>query len=126
MAWVNEARKRAADAGRGSIADYMIGEMLSGSPPGSDGAWPHEAVRDVVEQVGSERLESGIETGRYNARGIHWRAPGGAQEFALAAQYSEFAEKCADQWPRTAAMLREIERKYKGEGRWHEAREEID
>ena len=50
----------------------------------------------------------------------------GVQEFALAAEYAAFAKKCADRWPRTAAILRDIERKYKGEGRWHKAREEFD
>jgi hypothetical protein len=104
----------------------MIGEMLSGSSHGSDGAWPNEAVRDVIEIVQSERLDRGIEIGKYNARGAHWRAPGGSQEFALAAEYAHYAATCADRWPRTAALLREMERKYKGEARWHEAREEID
>jgi hypothetical protein len=97
-----------------------------GSNVGSDGAWPHEAIRDVIEHVESERLDSGIAIGKYNARGAHWRAPGGSQEFALAAQYASYAAKCADRWPRTAALLRDLERKYKGEARWHEAREEID
>jgi hypothetical protein len=126
LTWVEKARRLSADAGRASIGDYMIGEMLSGSPPGTDGAWPHEAVRDVIERVQSERLDSGIEIGKYNARGVHSRAPGGSQEFALAAEYAGYATKCADRWPRTAAHLREMERKYKGEARWHEAREEID
>jgi len=126
LAWVTEARERAAAARRLSIGDYMIGETLSGSGHGSDGAWPHEAVRDVIEHVQSERLDSGIEIGKYNARGVHSRAPGGAQELAIAAEYAKHAEKCADRWPRTAALLREMERKYKGEAQWHEAREEID
>jgi hypothetical protein len=91
--------------------------MLSGSPMGQDEAWPHEAVRDLVEMVGSSDLERGIAIGKRNSRGPVWRAPG-AQEEELARQFESYSEP--DRWPRSSALLRDIARQYMGEARWHD------
>jgi hypothetical protein len=55
--------------GRRVVGEQHIGQMLSHSPIGTDGYWPHEAVRRVVEEVSSEQLERGLEMGAFNNRG---------------------------------------------------------
>ena len=52
-AWVSQARLKATARGRARAADRRIGRVLAFSPAGADGAWPHEAVRAVVERVQS-------------------------------------------------------------------------
>ena len=108
--WVRRARELLRARGRAVIGDEMIGQMLSGSPHGPDGGWPHPAVRDVIEEVASPDLERGIEIGVYNSRGTIVKDPyeGGTQERKLAERYEGYAKAAADRWPRTAALLRRI------------------
>ena len=117
--WVRRARAATTASGRGAVADGQIGQVLSGSPMGVDSAWPHIAVRDIIEEVASAELESGIEIGKYNSRGVVSRqiGEGGVQERQLAERYAGFASAVGDRWPRTAAMLRRMAERYRTDAR---------
>lgn len=121
--WVREARQTFSESGRATIGDELIGEVLAASPLGADGAWPAEAIRDVVEVVASERMETGLAIGRYNQRGVHSRAlfDGGAQERTLADTYRGWASTMTSRWPRTARILRTLADDYAREARRHDA-----
>lgn len=111
--WVREARLQLSDRDRADIGDEQIGQLLSGSPPGSDDTWPAEPVRDLLEQIGSRDIENGMHVGRLNSRGVTSRGvyDGGAQERALAAQYREWADQTKG-WPRTSRLLKELAESY--------------
>ena len=73
--WACRARELTQANGR-RIGDQTIGEVLSGSPAGTDGVWPAEPVRDIIENVASPDLELGFQIGCYNGRGASqktWR-----------------------------------------------------
>jgi hypothetical protein len=131
-AWVARARQMLQSRGRSKIGDEMIGQLLSGSPSGPDGAWPHPAVRDLIERLVSTELERGIEIGRYNSRGVVTKDPyeGGRQERQIAESYERDARTIADRWPRTAAMLRRMAETYLAEAaredREAELRQDLD
>lgn len=120
--WVAKARELAKLAGREVIAEQKIGEILSASSIGSDGNWPAEPVRDLIEQIRSTHIETGLVIGRRNRRGVTHRifGDGGGQERSLAAQYRAYAKATALQWPRTSAMLEDIARDYDKDARWHD------
>jgi hypothetical protein len=122
--WINRARQLLKERGREIIGDQTIGGALIYTPPDPDGAWPHVAVRNIIEELGSEQLERGIEIGVYNSRGVFMKSPtaGGEQERQIAEKYQGYANQVADRWPRTAAMLRRIARSYISDAR----REDID
>ena len=105
----------------------MIGQVLSGSPVGADGAWPHESIRDLIEELACKDIEVGFKVGLYNSRGIVSRglADGGALERELADRYAGFATQCCDRWPRTAASLRRIAESYRAEGRLEDQEAEL-
>lgn len=130
--WIEQARAAASGGGRVVIADQTIGQMLSGSPAGADGSWPHRAVRDVIECVASTELEHGFAIGVANSRGIFSKSltEGGVQERALADRYAGFAAVIVDRWPRTAATLRRIADQYRAdaerEDREAELREDLE
>ena len=115
--WVEGARRLLQGARRGAIGDEMIGQVLSGSPSGPDGAWPHPAVRDLIEELASDDLERGIGVGLRNSRGAVTKTldEGGAQERALADQYDKDAAAVAGRWPRTAALLRRMAESYRAD-----------
>lgn len=54
--------------------------------------WPCEAVRDVMEDLQSENISIGAQTGLYNARGAHWRREGCDQERDIADKYRVWAD----------------------------------
>jgi addiction module HigA family antidote len=85
--WIAIVRQRCEELGRATIADVSIGKLLANSPVGEDGIWPCEIVRDLLEDVQSEQVMSGAQTGVYNSRGAHWRGEGGDQERELAEKY---------------------------------------
>jgi hypothetical protein len=108
--WVHHARERLLEIGRRDAGDTQIGKMLAWTPPGVDGAWPSEPVRDLVQTLQSERVERGIESELYNSRGVSTRSPfaGGGQERKLAGGYRDQAAQFQDRWPRSAAVLRKL------------------
>jgi hypothetical protein len=117
-AWIDGVRKEAALHDRSKIADEYIGHILAHSPPDEDGSWPNRVVRDVVERLKSNSLESGILIERFNMRGVVTKAmyEGGKQERTLSAVATKWA-KMAQKWPRTQAMLLRLSEDWK---RWAE------
>lgn len=112
MDWVTRARDACADRRDG--CDRHIGQVLAHAPAGTDGAWPCEAVRIVIDHVNTRALEHGFHDGVYNKRGTVTADPfaGGVQERALVEQYRTWSRALAPAWPRTAAILEELADQY--------------
>ncbi|MCS5714678.1 hypothetical protein NVV95_08950 [Herbiconiux sp. CPCC 205716] len=117
--WVAEVRVLLTEADRLSPGEAHIGEVLAHSKTDEDGTWPTRPVRDFLEADSSEVIGRNFTIGVTNARGITSRSigEGGAQERVLALKYKDLASKVADEWPRTAGLLRKIEKYYLGEAK---------
>jgi hypothetical protein len=112
--WIGTALAKLDEAGRRDIGEIHIGHVLACAPADADGQWPATTIRDVLEELQNERIEEGFITKTLNRRGITTRSPedGGVQERELAAKYRREAESFADDWPRTAAILRALAASY--------------
>ena len=109
--WVRQARRLAAASDRGEIGNLIIGCMLAYAPNDTDDdAWPHRAIRDVIEEAASDDLESRIRSEQLNKRGVSTRGltEGGAQERHLAGQATAWAAIVGPRWPRAERLLRSI------------------
>ena len=117
--WVREARRLCRDRSRGDIGDQKIGQILANAPVGSDGAWPCEPVRDLLDRVGSQQIGRGFTTGKFNLRGVTRRGifEGGEQERSLSDVYRADAAKIAFSWPFTAQLLRTLADGYESDAR---------
>ena len=126
--WVNRAHELAQSNGRGDIADHHIGQVLVHYPSGADGAWPHKALRDLIEDLRCEEIEKGIVNGIYNGRGVVSRSigEGGDQERVIAERYLNYARILSDNWPRTARLMKKIANVYESEARREDGRAELD
>lgn len=124
--WVRSARLALSDSKRTAIGDEQIGQVLASSPVGADGVWPAEPVREIIENIGNARLDTGLHIGRVNKRGVTSRGifDGGDQERELEKTYREMAAKISTRWPRTARVLRGIADSYQQEARRHDAEAE--
>jgi hypothetical protein len=121
--WVVRAREKLHEHKRAVIGDQTIGHALAFAPFGSDGAYPHEAVRELIEELASPQIERGIEVQIFNNRGVVTRAiaEGGGQERQIAQRYMDYSKKVGGLYPRTSAMLRRIAEDYGS----HAQREDI-
>ncbi len=126
-AWLNRARELAAARGRGVAGDHHVGQVFIYYPQGADGAWPHEAVRDLLEEVASEHIERGISTEIFNRQGAGSRAigAGGVQERATAERYYTYARLLSDGWPRTARLMTAIAHDYDAVAKHEDTQDEL-
>jgi hypothetical protein len=125
LTWIVAAREGCAGVGRQDSCDRRIGTLLAKSPDGKDGHWPHPAVRDALDAIGTEAVKSGFHIGKCNSRGVVWRAPGGGQERALADRFRCDGEAVRHDHPFTARCLFELAADYDHQGQWHDTDEAI-
>lgn len=119
-AWIVEVRRLLAGYGRQDVGDSAIGELLSKSKQDTDGIWPVIAIREVLEEIGNQRVASAMAVGLYNQRGAHWRDVDGRQERELAAKYRDWSKRTAVEWPFTSQLLEQIARSYDRDAQWHD------
>jgi len=108
--WIDRVRALGREHGRFEVTDVVIGQVLAHAPSDdADGAWPHRFVRNEIERAASDDLEQGIQTERFNMRGVTTRGmyDGGDQERALVEEYQGYA-RASHRWPRTADMLERL------------------
>jgi hypothetical protein len=118
VAWVRAAREQLRAVHRLGPGDGQIGHILAFAPEDDDGMCPARAVRDLLEDVRSRRLESGLGIGIMNRRRTTIRDPlqGGGLEWKLAQSYRKQAES-ATHWPRTRRVFTKIAESYEAEAR---------
>lgn len=112
--WVDIARQGCLEKNRSAIGDECVGQVLSYSPIGADGIWPHEFVREIFERCESPQLELGFLTGLRNQRGVTMREywEGGKQERELFEKYDAWAKGLRHSFPRTSNVLQSIADSY--------------
>ena len=115
--WVEQVRMLTREYGRVAIGDQMIGQLLSHCPHGGDDIWPCEPVREVIDDLASQEIATGMNVGTRNARGVTTRGDGGAQERELAEKYRKWAREVAYEHPFTANMLEQIAASYDHEAK---------
>lgn len=107
LGWCVELRRLGGELHRQDITDQLIGQVLAHAPiDPTDGAWPHEAVRFVIEELASSQVETGLCIEKCNMRGAFTKMPeeGGDQERVLAEQVQKWAQASL-KFVRTHAML---------------------
>lgn len=120
--WVKEAHRLAVNAERGSIGDSYIGRILSHSKPDENGVWPPQHVRELLEEMRNDHIESGIVSGVHNQRGVTSRGmlDGGTLEREEAFQYRKWSDAVKFEWPRTASLLERIASSFDESARLHD------
>jgi hypothetical protein len=120
--WVNEALVLLQEADREMIGLEVIGHVLAKTVGDTDETWPTRPVRQLIERLQRTELDNGFEVEVFNSRGTTSRGltDGGEQERVLLATYQGLAQEIADEWPRTAAILRSIAEGYQEQARRHD------
>jgi addiction module HigA family antidote len=125
-AWLAEVRQLCAQHGRADIGDQCIGQLLSRTPAEETGVWPCVPVCEVMESIASEEIARGFSLGVHNARGVHWRGEGGAQERELAAKYRRWAQQLVFDYPYVGSVLESIAASYDREAEWQDSESRVE
>jgi hypothetical protein len=118
MANIESIRMLAAEKRQGRIVDDLLGKAIASSPFGTDGLWPHESVREVLERYGGiEEFAEGFVVGKCNLRGATSRGlgDGGVQEWDLASAYGAWQRATAISHPRTSRLLGRLAESYRSD-----------
>jgi hypothetical protein len=116
--FIDETRELCREADRLAVYDTNMGQILARSPVGTDGVWPFEPARDVLDRPEVEGMRRGFQTGAFNKRGVTTRSPdeGGNQERSLATTYRKYARALQHSHVHLAATLEELARSYESDG----------
>ncbi len=119
--WVQHARLRLTEIDRVAVGDAMIGTALASSPADSNGDWPCEAVRNLLEGLDNDDIDQGLLLAVSNQRGVTSRSvtEGGEQERELA-EYYRVRSQQFQRWPRTAAIFTKLAHSYDHEAGVHD------
>ena len=119
-AFVDRVRELARKAGRPTVCDRHLGQILAHAPEDPDGVWPCRAVAALLDRANLEDVRFGFLLGVQKGRGVVTRRhdEGGEQERALAEKYRKRADRLATEFARVAPTLRELAETYEREARW--------
>lgn len=93
-----------------------LGKLFACSPIGSDGIFPHEAIRDKIEEIGNEELMNSFACAIIYGRGVH-NVTGGKDEYKLGEKYAEISRKLSVRYPKTAKIFSIISRSFFNESK---------
>ena len=105
--WISESLRLCADIEKEGSAAYNIGEFLSYSKVDPhDGAWPHIAVREVLEELSNDRMLQGFTIGEFNGRGVR---VGDSETYSnnSADKFESYAKQLTA-WPIVQKIVQEI------------------
>lgn len=123
--WISEAYQYASMLGVKNSFEACLGKLLSHSPVGSDGIFPHEIIRDFLEKNDSSSLVNSFIMEKQNQRGIY-TVTGGIAEKKIANGYYEESKKVRVAYPKTSAILERLGDIYKREAQFEQKQELLD
>ena len=104
-----------------SYSPIILGRSLKGS----DGFFPHESIRDLLEQLNNDKVDLEVYTGYVNSRGARW-VRDGSDQLQLGKQFEQQSHSLEITHPHTAAVLRFIAQDYKREALYDHLHAELD
>lgn len=89
--WVENLKTKLQEQKQLNLLGHVLGRLFAYSPIGSDGYYPHESVREIIEQLTDDSLRSSYVTTECNKRGVH-SPDAGKTEKEMALRYKENAD----------------------------------
>ena len=114
--WVSEFKSCLEYQQQKSRFYDKLGKLFACSPIGSDGIFPHEAIRDKIEEIGNEELMNSFACAIIYGRGVH-NVTGGKDEYKLGEKYAEISRKLSIRHPKTAKIFSIISRSFFNESK---------
>ncbi|QDV73648.1 hypothetical protein [Botrimarina mediterranea] len=109
QAWVDEARRLAAQVHRADIADRNIGHLLANYPSNDLQAWPPQEICRVIESIATMPLRESFVIGVINSKGVCFKPQEGGDPLRRKAEsYRLRASSLQADYPNVADILRDL------------------
>ena len=127
FAWTTSILSFAEEHGRGEVAESLLGHAFGSAGFHEDGA-PTDELTELLELVRCSRIEEGIATTVGNQLGAVCLPKGdaGRPYRARADFYRELEMRYRDSAPRTARVMRLLQRRFADQGRWADDHRRLD
>jgi len=89
--WVNKFKEKLKEQKQSKLLGFVLGRLFAYSPIGKDGYYPHESIREIIEELADESLRNSYEIAEHNKRGVH-SPDAGKTEKEMALRYKENAD----------------------------------
>lgn len=121
--WITEFKELLEQQNQLGLFTYFLGRIFAYSPIGEDGYYPHEAIRDAIQQYGDENLENGYVISLFNRRGV-FSPTGGVAERELANKYKKNADALRVKYCKVASIYDKLYESYLRDADLEREREE--
>lgn len=105
---------RLENQGQSFLLYKQLGKLFACSPSDTDDTFPHEVIRNKIEEIGNEELINSFASTIIYGRGVY-TLTGGKDEYLLAQKYGELSKKFAVRYPKTSKIFNNISRHYLNE-----------
>ncbi len=109
--WISTFSDRLTYQWQYSLFNRKIGELFACSPTGVDGIFPHEIIREKIEEIGNKELIDSFATAIINSRGVY-TVTDGKEEFKLAQKYGEQSRELLLSYPKTSKIFKLVSKYY--------------
>ena len=109
--WIDKFNKKLINQKQSKLLGHELGRLFAYSPIGKDGYYPHESVRDIIEELADDRLRSSYVSAECNKRGIY-SPDAGRTEKDMALKYKENADGVRTIYPETAKIYDSLYESY--------------
>lgn len=109
--WVSEFKSQLEYQKQNHLFYVKLGKLFSCAPEGSDGIFPHEVIRDKIEEIGNKELIRSFASAIIYGRGVYC-VTGGEEEFKLGKKYAQIRQKLSIRYPKTAKIFDIISSNY--------------
>ena len=118
LAWTTAILSFAEEHNRREVAEGLLGHAFGSAGFHKDGS-PTDELIELLERVRCSRIEQGVATTTGNQAGAVWLPDGdaGRPYRDRASFYRELEERYRDSAPRTARVMRLLQRRFTGHGR---------
>lgn len=109
--WVDDFSQLLIKQKQSKLIGSILGKLFAYSPVGSDGYYPHESVRKIIEELDYSNLASSYVSSECNKRGIY-SPDAGKTEKEMALKYKEIQEALEINYPKTAEIYYKLYSNY--------------
>ena len=102
--WINVFHHRLIEGGQELLFYRKLGKLFACSPIGTDGLFPHEAIREKIEEIGNDELIHEFAFAIIYKRGMHY-VTAGKDEYLLAQKYEELKKKFEVHYHKTSRIF---------------------
>ena len=127
LAWTTAVLSFAEEHDRREVAESLLGQAFGSAGFRQDGT-PTDELIELLEQVMCSRIEQGVAITVGNQLGATWlpKDDAGRPYRARAEFYRELETRYRDSAPRTARVMRLLQRRFASQGQWADDHRRLD